>query len=123
MSVYPIVLLLNQDLKFKSMTDLTSKEAERCKPLYDASNEDFTVVFKSTHSDLVDCLVGKTLLFKTNVLGEKIVETEHWNYYPGRKEMSLTHTSTTKESEFLGVQNHLEATVASTFKSLLRLLS
>lgn len=118
-----ITLLLDQELKFKSMTDLTPQEVELCKPLYDASNEDFTVVFKSTHPALANCLVGKTLLFKKNDLGEKVVETIHWNYYPGRNDIQLTHTSTAKESELLGVQNHLEATAASTFKSLQRLLS
>ena len=118
-----ITLLLDQDLKFKSLTDLSSKEVEICKPLYEASNEDFTVVFKSTHPVLANCLVGKTLLFKKDELGEKVVETTHWNYYPGRNDIQLTHTSTTKESELLGVQNYLEATAASTFKSLQRLLS
>ena len=118
-----ITLLLDQDLKFKSLTDLSSKEVEICKPLYEASNEDFTVVFKSTHPVLANCLVGKTLLFKKNELGEKVVETTHWNYYPGRNDIQLTHSSTTKESELLGVQNHLEATAASTFKALQRLLS
>ena len=90
-----ITLLLDQELKFKSMADLTPQEVELCKPLYDAFND----------------------------LGEKVVETIHWNYYPGRNDIQLTHSSTTKESELLGVQNHLEATAASTFKSIQRLLS
>lgn len=97
---------------------ISEKDSQLCSNLLSEVELLTTVaLFKTTHPKLEDCIIGLKIGQIVREGSVELIEIEHWNYHPGRKDLQRTHLSTFKKGE----SPTLLKLVTGTFESLLRL--
>lgn len=77
--------------------------------------------------NLKDCYVAK--VYYVDQKDNQYFVIDHWNYYPGRKQLCLTHSTKIKrdfnllDSGIESLKKHLNVSIYETFCSLERLLT